>query len=214
MDIKGRINQNDMDNNKAKLELRTLAVTVALAAMLFFGKSIGVLQAQPAATGTGAPEGAVPDEQAQAACQQQMVNFGQYELGRFRDFIRTTFQNKSSTGSLLETAFGRYKELRTSLYNKYYQFYPQQGASLMTEGLGANACMSAVNDILNSARHELETRAVQTSTVKKTTALISKYQEINAQLATLNRTFITMKSYLDTFAAKLPCYIIKGCNKG
>ena len=197
-----------------KSDLRTLALTAALAVVFFSLNGAGIIQAQPAGTGTSAPEGQVPPEQAQVVCAQDMQNFGQFELGRFRTFITTTFQNKSNTGSLLELAFGRYKEFRTALYNKYYSYYPQQGASQLTEGLGANACMTPMNNLLAQARHELEARAISTSTVKKTTALIGKYQQINAQLGTLNRTFVTMKSYFDTFATKLPCFVIKSCNKG
>ncbi len=205
-----------------KLELKTLPVTVMLAAMLFFGNSVSMIQAQPNyGGGNGTPPGNVPPEQALGACQLAMGNFKQHDGGfvdiqltSFRSFLATNFQNKSSTSSLLETAFARYREFRSALYTKYNSYMPQQGASQLTEGLGSNACFTAVQDALDAAQNELQQRAVQTSTVKKTTALISKYQQINAKLATLNRTFITMKTYLDTFAAKLPCYIVKGCNKG
>jgi hypothetical protein len=200
--------------NEQKPKFRTVALTIAIALIFVAVNAVNVIQAQPAATGTGAPEGAVPDEQAEAACSETMAKFADYELGRFREFIRGNFQNKSSTSSLLEAGFSRYKEFRTSLYNKYYTFFPQQGAFQLTEGIGSNACMSVVSDFLSKARNELQSRAVQTSTVKKTTALISKYQQINSKLATLTRTFMTMKAYLDTFADKLPCYIKKSCNKG
>lgn len=189
-------------------------MTAAIVLMFVGVNAVNVIQAQPAATGTGAPEGAVPDEQAESACTADMAKFADFELGRYRTFITDNFQNKSSTSSLLENGFGRYKEFRTALYGKYYKYFPQQGAFQLTEGIGSNACMSVINDFLAKARNELEARSIQTSTVKKTTALITKYQQINGRLATLNRTFLTMKSYLDTFAAKLPCYIAKSCNKG
>jgi hypothetical protein len=200
--------------NDQKTKFGTLALTLSMVLMFTAINAVGVIQAQPAATGTGAPEGQVPDEQAESACTDAMGKFADYELGKFREFITQNFQNKSSTSSLLENGFGRYKEFRTLLYDKYYAFYPQQGAYQLTEGIGSNACMSVVNDFLMKARNELNARAVQTSTVKKATAMIQKYQQINSKLATLNRTFLTMKSYLDTFADKLPCYIIKSCNKG
>jgi len=199
--------------NDKKPKFGTIALTAAIAIMFIAGNAVNVIQAQPAGTGSSAPKGAVPDAQAEAACTDAMAKFADYQLGQYRDFIRGNFQNKSSTSSLLPAGFGRYREFRTSLYTKYYTFFPQQGASQLTEGIGANACMSVVNDFLAKARNELSSRAVQTSTVKKVTALITKYQQINAQLATLTRTFLTMKSYLDTFATKLPCYIAKSCNK-
>jgi hypothetical protein len=84
----------------------------------------------------------------------------------------------------------------------------------MVEGLEPGACLKIVDDTLALARRELQMRAVQTSTVKKTTALIQKYQQINDRLGGLNLTFLSMKAYLDTFAAKLPCYIKNSCNTG
>jgi len=200
--------------NTDKPKFGTLAMTVAVVLIFVALNAVNVIQAQPAATGTGAPQGQVPDNQAEAACTDAMGKFADYQLGQFRNFIRDNFQNKSSTTSLLDAAISRYREFRAALYTEYAGFYPQQGAFQLTEGIGSNACMSVMNDFLDKARNELQSRAVQTSTVKKTTALIEKYQEINGKLATLNRTFLTMKSYLDTFAAKLPCYIAKSCNKG
>lgn len=199
-------------------EFKTLAVTAVIAAVFLFGSSVNLMHAQTAPNyGNQAPTtqaGSVPPEQVTTVCTIEMQKFADVEMGNFRTFITTNFQNKSSTGSLLEIAIGRYRELRTALYNKYATFYPHQGALLLTEGLQPGACMKIVDDTLTQARRELQMRAVQTSTVKKTTALIEKYQQINDKLGNLNRTFLSMKAYLDTFAAKLPCYINKSCNKG
>jgi hypothetical protein len=199
-----------MTDTKTHSGMRTLAVTAAIAAIVFFGNSIGTLQAQPAATGTGAP----PPDVTPNLCEVEMRPYAQVEIGRFRDFIRTNFQNKSSTTSLLEIAIGRYRELRTSLYTKYATYYPQQGAMQLSVCLVPGACLDVVESALSMARNELKVRAIQTSSVKQASALITKYQEINAKLAGLYRTFTTMKSYLDTFGSKLPCYIKKSCNKG
>jgi hypothetical protein len=199
-------------------EFKTLAVTIAVAAVFLFGSSVDLLRAQTAPSYTS-PSAPAPAPGASAAevsgvCTVEMQKFSDVEIGKFRDFITTNFQNKSSTGSLLEIAVGRYRELRTALYNKYSTFYPHQGALLLTEGLQPGACLKIVEDTLTQARRELQMRAVQTSTVKKTTALIEKYQQINDKLGNLTRTFLSMKAYLDTFASKLPCYINKACNKG
>jgi hypothetical protein len=192
--------------NTAKPKFGTLAITVAVALIFVVLNAVKVIQAQPAATG-GAPAGQILDQQSEAACTDAITKYGDYQLGQFRNFIRDNFQNKSSTSSLLDAGISRYREFRAALYTEYAHFFPQQGALQLTEGIGSNACLSVIKDFLNKARNELKTRAIQTSTVKKTTALLEKYQEINGKLATLNRTFLTMKAYLDTFAAKLPCYI-------
>ncbi len=189
-----------------------LAITATLAALFFFSNAVGVLRAveAPSYGGTAAPIGT----QETNRCVPEMDAYTKVELGRFRDFITTNFQNKSSTSSLLNTAMGRYRELRTAIYNKYYTYSAKQGALQITEGVTANSCIELIDKALSQARHELKIHAIQTSTVKRTAALIDKYQQINAQLHTLNRTFLTMKAYLDTFASKLPCYIKKSCNKG
>lgn len=146
-------------------------------------------------------------------CQIELRQYFDTAMRDYRNFLETTFQNKSSTSSLLDTAFAHYKEFRTAAMNKYAQYLPQQGAGQLSEGLQPGACLAIVEENLAEARRLLESRARTSSSVKKTTALISKYQEINNQLRTLNQSFITMKAYLDTFAAKLPCYIKKSCNK-
>jgi hypothetical protein len=203
-----------MFNKPQQSAKKTLILTLSLIAIFLFGNAFDVIQAQPAPTGTGAPQGAAPEGQTNVVCQVEMGKFLEVELNNYHQFMETNFQNKSSTSSLLEDGMGKYREFRKTIMDKYSTFYPQQGASLLTEGLEPDACLGQVEDALSEARRTLDTKARSTSAVKKTTALISKYQEINGKLRKLNQTFITMKSYLDTFAAKLPCYIRKSCNKG
>jgi hypothetical protein len=199
-------------------EFKIFTVTAAVAAVFLFGNSVGLIRAQTApdygATTPSTPTAGQPQEQVNVICQVEMQKFADVQMGNFRAFITTNFQNKSGTSSLLETAVGRYREMRTALYNKYFTYFPHQGALLLTEGLEPGACEQIVQDTLTLARRELKMRAVQTSAVKKATALIDKYKEINDGLGTLNLTFLNMKAYLDTFNAKLPCYISKACNKG
>jgi hypothetical protein len=199
-------------------EFKMLAVTAAIAAVFLFGSSVDLINAQTAPnygnTPTSPPAPGTSAEDVKTICTIEMQKVADVELGNYRTFITTNFQNKSNTGSLLEIAVSRYRQLRKTLYDKYATFYPHQGALILTEGLQPGACMAIVDDTLSLARRELQMRAVQTSTVKKTTALIEKYQQINEKLGNLNRTFLSMKAYLDTFASKLPCYIKKSCNKG
>jgi hypothetical protein len=199
-------------------EFKTLTVTAVIAVIFLFGNAVEPMRAQTAPSyGNASPPtdtSNMAEEQVNVVCQVEMQKFADVELGNFRTFITTNFQNKSSTGSLLETGISRYKEMRRSLYNKYFTYYPHQGALILTEGIEPGACEQIVQNTLSLARRELKMRAVQTSAVKKTTALVEKYKEINDALGTLNRTFLNMKAYLDTFTQKLPCYISKSCNKG
>jgi len=214
-----------MKNAQTKTELKMLAMTAAIAMFVFLSNAVGVLQAADTPPGGGAPgygsgagSGAggtgAGGAQETNLCVPEMDAYTQVELGRYREFLTTNFQNKSSTTSLLDLGMGRYREFRTALYKKYNSYFPKTGALQLTEGIVPSSCLDIVNKALAQARNELKTRSVQTSTVKKATALIHKYQDINNQLRVLNRTFVTMKAYLDTFATKLPCYIKKACNKG
>jgi hypothetical protein len=199
-----------MQNEKSKFG--TLILTVIMAATLFSGNSLNFMHARAQDTATSGTT--QTSAQTNVICQAEMQVYADAQLKDFRSFITTNFQNKSSTSSLLEIAINRYKQLRTSLYNKYATYFPQEGALLLTEGIEPGACMEIVDNTLALARRELSTRAMQTATVKKTTAILDKYQQINDKLGALNLTFLKMKGYLDTFSAKLPCYLAKSCNKG
>lgn len=201
--------------NTQKNSAKSFTTMVLLAFMLFFGNSFGELRAQPAPNPTGAPNGAAPEgSDANVICQLELGKHMEAEKSRFSEFLTTNFQNKSGTGSLLPIAFAKYREVRDGAYAKYATFYPQQGASQLTEGIETGSCQRTMEEALELMRRELTTRAMQTSTVRKTTALLQKYQSINTQLRVLNRTFLTMKSFLDTFSQKLPCYLKDSCNKG
>lgn len=191
---------------------KPLALTLALVLVFCFGNSVQFLQAQP--TPTDAPEGAAPEGQENEVCMADMKLYLLDVEPKYRNWMENHFNNKSSSTSLLDDAFARYADYRRNIYDRYATYFPQQGALQLSEGLEPGACLAMVEDSLEKARQTLEQKALSTSTVKRTTALITKYQQINSQMRTLYQSFITMKKHLDTFADKLPCYISKACNKG
>lgn len=156
----------------------------------------------------------VPEGQENVFCQAQMKAFLDTEFAEYGKFLDTHFQNKSSTATLLDDAFAHYRGFRDDVMNKYATFSPQNGALQLLESVDADSCQKMVEDTLGAARQMLMRLATSTSGVKKTTALITKYQQINDKLRLLQQNFLTMKAYLDTFATKLPCYVKKSCNKG
>lgn len=199
-------------HRKPQFEHKTLALTLALVVVLCFGNSVEFLRAQDAPSYSSTPSnGAAPEENVD--CIADLTGFIAQSSQDYRLWVEDHFNNKSSSSSLLDDAFARYGEYRRVLYDRYNQYGPAQNALQFTEGLEPGACRALVEDELDNARRILEQKALTTSTVKKTTALISKYQEINGQLRNLYQSFITMKKHLDTFADKLPCYIRRGCNK-
>jgi len=204
-----------MKNKNQKNELKIFALTVAMALIFFFGSSISELRAadEDAAPGTENTQ-ETTEEQKNIICEQEMTKFTDEKIDEYAIWITNNFQNKSSTTSLLNAAMGEYKNLRTALYDKLYTFSPHQGAFLLTEGLEGPECKRIVDRALEKAKSMLEKNARSTSAVKKSTILLTQYQQMNDKLAKLARDFLQMKAYLDTFSDKLPCYINRSCNKG
>jgi hypothetical protein len=203
-----------MQKQKHKKMFRPATIMLVLAAMLFFGNSAGFLIAAEELTPPSYYSGPESKDGENVSCQAQMKIFTEFHMEQYEPWMEAHFENKSSTTSLLDDAFSRFKQLRKTLYEEYYKYTPHQGAYYYSEGLEYSDCRQIVEKALTKARNILEQKARGTSTVKKTTILIYKYQEINDKLAQLTRSFLKMKAHLNTFSDKLPCYIKKQCNKG
>ena len=147
------------------------------------------------------------------SCDVYMADFSNKLMGDYKKFIDTNFQNKSSTASLLQGGIDKYRELRTSLFTAYDQYYPNVGSYQAIAGVQPGACRAIIEKTLVDAKNILKQHAVATSGVKKSTALLEKYRQINAELSNLYQQFVYMRSYLDSFASKLTCYPKTGCIK-
>jgi hypothetical protein len=196
------------------ITIKPLTVTVILATLFFFGNSLKPTEAQVAGGGTVPYPFQNPTVDTNNLCEPAMQDFASKELADFRNYLDTNFQNKSSTGSLIELALGKYREMRDELHTAYTKYYPNFGSMQLTTGIQPDKCQQIINQTLDDAKVLLKNHAVSTSGVKKSTALLEKYQQINAELANLFQQFIYMKAYLDTFAGKMPCYPKSGCVKG
>ncbi len=199
-----------------QLKINPATLTVVVAVLFFFGNSL----VMPTQAEENAGSGSVPypfqgsTEEATGLCEPEMKVFASKELEDFRNFMETNFQNKSSTASLLENAIGKYRELRTEMYTAFSKFYPKMLSLQVTTGVEPNRCKQIIETTLSDARLLLKKHAVRTSGVKKSFALLQKYQQINAQLANLFQQFVYTKAYLDTFSTKLSCFPKTGCVKG
>lgn len=206
-----------------QLKIHPLTLTVILGLLLFLGNAFRTIQAQaeemtaggipyPTYLGTTATDETAPPTS--NFCEPEMKDFASKELESFRTFMETNYQNKSSTGSLTAVGLTKYNEMRSELYTAYGKYNPTQGSSLNVTIEQPGKCLQIVLTTLEDARKLFKTHAVRTSGVKKSTALLEKYQQINAELANLFQQFVYMKAYLDTFAGKFPCYPKSGCVKG
>lgn len=201
-----------MDNLKQKFAFNPLTWMLAMAIVFFFGNATGYLQesGQP----ESAPQESVNTQDINIVCQDEFKKFTDERMKEYREWLERHFQNKSSTSSLLTDGIGRYEELRKTLMDKSYTYVPHQNALQLTEGLEQSTCRKIAEDALKDAKQLLESKSRTTSAVKRSTILLNKYQEMNDKLSKLAKDFLQMKAYLDTFAAKLPCYIKRSCNKG
>jgi len=197
-----------------QLKIKPLTVTVLLGVLLFFGNSLRPTEAQVAGGGTVPYPFIDPSVEVNYLCEPEMKDFASKELAEFRTFMETNFQNKSSSQSLLTVALGKYRELRNELNIAYGKYSPNFGSLQLTTGIEPGKCRQIINQTLVDAKLLLKIHAVRTSGVKKSTALLQKYQQINAELANLFQQFLYLKANLDTFAGKVPCYVKQGCVKG
>lgn len=193
---------------------------VAMAILVFFVVSIGSIIVAKAEievdTASSGGSGSLDSGKVITTnnkCESEIKDVSVKQLKGFLDFLETNFQNKSSTSSLLNLAFAKYRVMRRELFNTYKKYYPRQGASQIITGTEPAACLKIINDTLEDARILLRKHAVKTSGVKKSTVLIEKYKSINDLLGALHQQFVLLKGYLDTFASKLPCYVKKECIK-
>ncbi|GEM_PF-4890478 len=201
-----------MEKQKIKTDLGTLAITLVMASILFTGNSYEISRAtEPAASTNAEADKAVYENE--QVCKYEIRAYIEAELPKFRDFIDQHFQNKSSTKSLLDIAFAKYGEFRQKLINKLSLYYPPAGSNVVMVGSAPSECFSLVQQAESDAQSFIVRKVEVTSSVKKVTAIMDKYKQINQKLALLNQTFLNVKNLMDKFAKKLPCYI-KDCNSG
>lgn len=206
-----------MKNHKPKLEFRPSTLMVALALLFFFGSAISPLSAEKLARSTTAGQQTseeTVERGTPSVCQQDLRLYAYDRLKKYRDDINTHFQNKSSTASLLPDATAIYDEFVQDMNTEFSTYFPDNGISQSSESTEIQDCIAVLNDNLEQARSFLRVKAVATSSVKQTTALLEKYKAINEQLSVLNKSVLQFKSYMETFATKVPCYIEKDCNAG
>jgi len=212
-----------MNKNKNKITDRIfhpMVITINLAILLFIGNAGTLLNAQTGSTDTTAAptgEAQVPANEAQleTECQTKINEFVDVKFKEFQGKMENHFKSKDSTTSLLDDAILEYENYKKSLYDELYKFENDHnpGASQDYQLNFLTNCRSTVEKSIQDARIMLGDRAETTSGIKKTTAFLEKYKEINGKLRNLDMEFIKMQTNLATFAQKLPCYIKKACNR-
>jgi len=210
-----------MKNLNSKFKIKPFTLTVIVAVMFLFGNSLKLTEAQDQSAAPLPADGTLQypfsSQQTDAVtnlCEPGMKDFASKEMQNFNQFLDTNFQSKDSTTTLLAIAMNKYRDMKNELNTALTKYVPNNGANATVTNGQLTKCQDIIDQTLSDAKNLLKTHAVRTSGVKKSSALIEKYQQINAQLADLFQQFMYMKAYLDTFASKMPCYQKSGCVKG
>lgn len=174
--------------------------------LLCVGNSVEFTSAETALTETQ-QKIKIEDIDGNLICQANMRAFLNDKMKEFTEFLDQNYENKSSTESLTKAAFDKYEEFRAVAYEEYMEYIPVENQALAIAGTAFSQCEEIIQTNLDQARKMIERKSVTSSAVKRTTAITDKYQAINDQLDNLSKEFAMMKSYFETFAQKVPCYI-------
>ncbi|MBD3270860.1 hypothetical protein GF376_05030 [Candidatus Peregrinibacteria bacterium] len=204
--------------NKFKVKVHPLIITLNLVIILIFGNAIGINGEQIA---FAEPEElVVTDPQTgieyysgeENPCQKELPKYAEKRLADFQEYLEIHFANKSSTSSLLDEAIIAYEEFKNDIYvqlQKYQQppYINTRDAELIKQGRILFACQQNAEEYIEKASTMLQMRAETTSQIKRSTAFLEKYKQINSKMRDLNLNALKFSVHLTTFDQKLPCYL-------
>jgi hypothetical protein len=145
-------------------------------------------------------------------CQETLVPLYDIETMTFLMFLDTTFQNKSSTSSLVNIAIARYAEYKKAIRSYYKKLSPEytvdEGAQVFKDQFNVYSLCGTISDsYLDLAKQHMIEHIKNNVATKKTTMLLEKYQSINDKLRDLNMEIAEMYSFFVTFKNKLPFFV-------
>lgn len=171
--------------------------------------SVSAEEAPPESpTESEAPSPLPPISEEDVACAEKMRTYANTKNTELMEFLEQHFKNPSSNASLLPTALQAYQSHRRALQQFFATLAPAKTGGDITEEIGKHlACASELQQNLETSASIFKKHVRSTSYVKKTSALIEKYQAINAELRTLNTDLGFIQGYFQTFADKVPCFL-------
>jgi len=149
-------------------------------------------------------------------CLQTLMPKFDSETLLFMQFLDQTFQNKSSTSSLVNIAIIRYREYKSVINGLMATVSVADSDANMVETNEENfksydLCQKYANSYIHSAKEIMIKRIKTTSSQKKATIFVEKYKSINDGLRKLHFSLSEMYSYFMTFKNKLPGFICDQC---
>ncbi|MBN1494321.1 hypothetical protein JW911_01135 [Candidatus Peregrinibacteria bacterium] len=176
-----------------------IVITVLIAAVgIFIQLNSSAIHAQ---TGTGS------DGNIDIKCMTDIKPYLDDKNKKFREYLNEHFQNKSTNTSLLDLALKRLELHKKDLRDKFASYYPQSGFELQSKVLDTLACYQMVEDEIRFSEELLKKYFTQTSTIKTSSAIMEKIQNINKKLDELNTSITQLYSKWENLKNIVPCLI-------
>lgn len=150
-------------------------------------------------------------------CHENLVQAYDLELTEFLIFLKTNFENKSANSTLVNIAIQRYSEYKIRLQDifallKADVIIAGDTNQYRRELESYGNCRKVMDDYISLAKTKMIEHIKNTSSQKKTTIMMEKYQAINERLADLNMEMAKLYANFVQFKNKLPFYN-KNCVK-
>jgi hypothetical protein len=150
-------------------------------------------------------------EQVIQKCTTEMRKFIPTQEQEFLTYLQETFKGEDPNSGKVNEAVDKFNEIKNKISAKYTELIQTSAPSkelLETTAMGSN-CKILVDNEFIALGEVLKSHALKTTSSKTTTQLLEKYKAINKQLKDMNQNFGRLKGYIDSFNAKMPCYIKK-----
>jgi hypothetical protein len=131
------------------------------------------------------------------------------ESQKFRDYMQSHLQNKSTNSSLLDLMLKRFQLYKNTLRDKYNTYGPQVGLSQYTETADLTECYKQMQTEIDLMEALMRKYFVETSNIKTSSALMTKIQNINAKLDKLSRNVNQMYGKWESLQERIPCFTDK-----
>lgn len=150
-------------------------------------------------------------------CHENLVQAYDLELTEFLIFLKTNFENKSANSTLVNIAIQRYSEYKIRLQDLFALLKADviiagDTNQYRRELESYSNCKKVMDDYISLAKTKMIEHIKNTSSKKKTSIMMEKYEAINERLADLNLEMAHLYANFVQFKNKLPFYN-KNCVK-
>jgi len=182
-----------------KRNLIGVIMLVIICLVIFASTYIGTLAQSPESS----------ESTNKTSCTFEMRPFIKVESQKFRDYMESHLQNKSTNSSLLDLMLKRFQLYKNTLRDKYNTYSPKSGYLQYTETADLTECYNQMQTEIDLMEKLMRKYFVETSNIKTTSALMTKLQNINAKLDKLSRNVNQMYGKWESLQERIPCFTAK-----